>query len=282
MDRMRWETSGPWWMASLSQYWLYCLETSSMWWLIVRMSSWIRLRRRDWSIQIIPNQGQLPVKDSKSPSHRKPVIIKPVSQIFEIGDSNPIRGKCGKFGRSFSFQKNKTQKMQKMRLTGLMWLALGDPQRVSIHERDAFSLSGDSSVTSHPDWGLFPRPSRFARSAYWVALALGFVMQVLKLWDGRVRWNLGSASCGSSRVWPPTLEDPGSCCGAPRDSGATSDYQQKNSKWHSLWEIHGFSTLGVAVIYRNPCHVRSAMEITIGPIIITLHHVIFQIQQCRM
>ena len=85
------------------------------------------------------------------PGHLRPVIIKPVGRIFEISDSNPIRGKCGKCGRSLSRQKNKglrrfhwakkrkRRKMRKRRkrkcgkcgkcgwLT-LMWLALGDPQ----------------------------------------------------------------------------------------------------------------------------------------------------------
>ena len=32
---------------------------------------------------------------SLSPCHLRPVTIKPVSRIFKISDSNPIRGKCG-------------------------------------------------------------------------------------------------------------------------------------------------------------------------------------------
>ena len=36
------------------------------------------------------------------PGHLRPVIIKPVGRIFEISDSNPIRGKRGKCGRSLS------------------------------------------------------------------------------------------------------------------------------------------------------------------------------------
>ena len=39
------------------------------------------------------------------PGHLRPVIIKPVGRIFEISDSNPIRRKCGKCGRSLSPQK---------------------------------------------------------------------------------------------------------------------------------------------------------------------------------
>ena len=34
-----------------------------------------------------------------TPSHLRPVILKPVGRIFEISDSNPIREKCGKCGR---------------------------------------------------------------------------------------------------------------------------------------------------------------------------------------
>ena len=34
-----------------------------------------------------------------NPSHLRPVILKPVGRIFEISDSNPIQGKCGKCGR---------------------------------------------------------------------------------------------------------------------------------------------------------------------------------------
>ena len=41
------------------------------------------------------------------PSHLRPVIIKPVGLIFEISDSNPTRGKCGKCGRPLSPYKNK-------------------------------------------------------------------------------------------------------------------------------------------------------------------------------
>ena len=41
------------------------------------------------------------------PSHLRPVITKPVGQIFQISDSNPIRGKCGKCRRSLSPQKIK-------------------------------------------------------------------------------------------------------------------------------------------------------------------------------
>ena len=37
--------------------------------------------------------------------HLRPVIIKPVSRIFEISDSNLIQGKHGKCGRSLSHQK---------------------------------------------------------------------------------------------------------------------------------------------------------------------------------
>ena len=71
----------------------------------------------------------------------RPVILKPVGRIFEIGDSNPIRRKCGKYGRPLSAYKKqgseetpqskyaenaenaenadaKTRKMRKMRLTG--------------------------------------------------------------------------------------------------------------------------------------------------------------------
>ena len=40
------------------------------------------------------------------PGHLRPVTIKPVGRIFEISDSNPIRGKFGKCGRSLSPQKN--------------------------------------------------------------------------------------------------------------------------------------------------------------------------------
>ena len=36
----------------------------------------------------------------EAPIHLKPVIIKPVGRIFEISDSNRIRGKCGKCGLS--------------------------------------------------------------------------------------------------------------------------------------------------------------------------------------
>ena len=38
----------------------------------------------------------------KSPGHLRPVIIKSVGRIFEISDSNLIRGKRGKCGRSLS------------------------------------------------------------------------------------------------------------------------------------------------------------------------------------
>ena len=65
------------------------------------------------------------------PGHLRPVIIKPVGRIFEISDSNPIRRKCGKCGRSLSPQKkgseeiprsekveNAETKTRKMRMTG--------------------------------------------------------------------------------------------------------------------------------------------------------------------
>ena len=87
--------------------------------------------------------------NARIPGHLRPVIIQPVGRIFEISDSNPIRRKCGKCGRSLSPQKNKglrafhraktrrTRKMRTRRKRGkcgkygwvaLMWLALGDPQ----------------------------------------------------------------------------------------------------------------------------------------------------------
>ena len=82
------------------------------------------------------------------PGHLRPVILKPVGRIFEISDSNPIQGTCGKCGRSLTPQKNrglrrfhrtKTRKTRKMRTPkrgkcgkcawlALLWLALGDPQ----------------------------------------------------------------------------------------------------------------------------------------------------------
>ena len=69
----------------------------------------------------------------------RPVIIKPVGRIFEISDSNMIRGNCGKCGRSLSTQKNnglsrfqgaKTRKKRKTQLTGfnVTGQALGDPR----------------------------------------------------------------------------------------------------------------------------------------------------------
>ena len=56
-----------------------------------------------------------------SPGHLRPVIIKPVGRIFEISDSNPIRAKCGKCGRSLAPQTKQgseeipRSKMRKMR-----------------------------------------------------------------------------------------------------------------------------------------------------------------------
>ena len=38
----------------------------------------------------------------QNPCHLRPVTIEPVGRIFEISDSNPIRGKRGKCGRSLS------------------------------------------------------------------------------------------------------------------------------------------------------------------------------------
>ena len=44
----------------------------------------------------------------------RPIIIKPVGGIFQISDSNPIRGKCGKCGLSLSSQKKKKQGFENM------------------------------------------------------------------------------------------------------------------------------------------------------------------------
>ena len=58
-------------------------------------------------------------RKTRNPGNLRPVTIKPVGRIFEISDSNPMRGKCGKCGRSLSPQRNKglrrstTRKMQK-------------------------------------------------------------------------------------------------------------------------------------------------------------------------
>ena len=80
-------------------------------------------------------------KNGLFPGHLRPVTMKPAGQIFEISDSNPIRGKCGKCGKSLSPQEKqaseeippsknaenaenaetadtKARKMQKMRMTG--------------------------------------------------------------------------------------------------------------------------------------------------------------------
>ena len=39
------------------------------------------------------------------PSHLRPVtMVKPVSRIFDISDSNRTRGKCGKYGSSLAPQ----------------------------------------------------------------------------------------------------------------------------------------------------------------------------------
>ena len=44
---------------------------------------------------------------SSLPGHLGPVIRKPVGRMFEINDSNPIRGECKKYRRSLSSQRNK-------------------------------------------------------------------------------------------------------------------------------------------------------------------------------
>ena len=84
------------------------------------------------------------------PGHLRPVILKPVGRIFEISDSNPIRRKYGKCGRSLSPEKNKglrrlhgaktrkmrkmrtrqTRKMRKMRLTGFKVTGFRRPPEV--------------------------------------------------------------------------------------------------------------------------------------------------------
>ena len=57
---------------------------------LVRLQSGVgRFEQLQFSFPAVP----------QNPSHLRPVILKPVGRIFEISNSNPIQGKCGKCGR---------------------------------------------------------------------------------------------------------------------------------------------------------------------------------------
>ena len=49
----------------------------------------------------------IPKNSLLNPCHLKLVTVEPVGQMFEISNSNPIRGKCGKCRTSLSPRKNK-------------------------------------------------------------------------------------------------------------------------------------------------------------------------------